>query len=225
MATVLEFKDLSRPIHSGKLLIRESGSINARQILAVKGPSGSGKSTLLRMLARIVSVQSGDVYWQGRHWQSIAPGTWRRNIHYVSQKPIMFEGTGEDNIRLPFTLAELKENTGYSSELCQEYMKELELPSGLLQQNAQTLSGGEAARLALIRALLIEPKVLLLDEPTAYLDGSTRSKLINLISSWVKDKPERAIIIVSHNDEDLNRLNDVFVLHMNNIMDGVQKNG
>lgn len=220
--SVLEFKDLYRSLDNRNLYIRESGSVNAGQVLAVQGPSGSGKSTLLRMLARIVSSEAGDVYWRDKHWYSIAPGTWRGHIHYVSQKPVMFAGTGEDNMRLPFALRALKERASYSPELCQQYMEELELPRELLQQNAQTFSGGEAARIALIRALMIEPEVLLLDEPTAYLDSGSRVKLLNMIGRWVHDKPERAIIMVSHNDNDLGSLDNVVFMHMTNLKEARQ---
>jgi putative ABC transport system ATP-binding protein len=71
-----------------------------------------------------------------------------------------------------------------------------------LEQSAKTLSGGEAARMALIRALLLEPEVLLLDEPTAYLDEDNRQHLLTLLKYWVAEK-SRAIVMVSHNEQDL----------------------
>lgn len=214
MHKVLEFNELYRPFDKRSVFVRESGSVESGQILSVKGPSGSGKSTLLRMLARIIRSESGDVYWERKHWQTIAPATWRRSIHYVSQKPVMFAGTVEDNLRQPFSLREIKEHATFSEPLCRQYIEELDLPLELLQQNAPSLSGGEASRVALIRALLLEPAVLLLDEPTAYLDGSNRLQLVNLISRWVIEKPLRAVIIVSHNDDELGGLDNVSSLYM-----------
>lgn len=215
MDMVLEFKDLYRRIDQRSSFIKESGFVQAGQILAVKGPSGSGKSTLLRMLARIISADSGDVYWRGQHWHSISPQTWRRSIHYVSQKPVMLNGTVEDNFRIPFSLGEIKEQASYSPLLGEQYMQALDLPLELLRQPAQTLSGGEAARVALIRALMIEPEVLLLDEPGAYLDNSNRSLLIQFLADWVQNKAGRAMVIVSHNDDHLDQLSNVSTLFMN----------
>lgn len=214
MDMVLEFKDLYRSLDQRRFFVRESGSLEAGQILSVKGASGSGKSTLLRMLARTIKAESGDVYWRGRHWFSIAPGAWRCGVHYVAQKPVMFGGTVEDNFRLPFTLREMKEHTSFSPSLCAQYMRNLGLPGELLKQPAQTLSGGEAARVALIRALMIEPEVLLLDEPGAYLDSNSRTLLVNLLADWVQSKAGRAIVMVSHNDDNLDILNNVSTLHM-----------
>ena len=214
MAVVLEFKDLYRPLDQRRFFVRESASLKAGQILSVKGASGSGKSTLLRMLARIIKAESGDVYWRGRHWFTIAPGTWRCGVHYVAQKPVMFGGTVEENFRLPFTLREIKERAAFSPLLCEQYMQNLGLPLDLLRQPAQTLSGGEAARVALIRALMIEPEVLLLDEPGAYLDSDSRSLLIHLLADWVQSKAERAIVMVSHNDDNLDSLDNISTLYM-----------
>lgn len=214
MDTVLEFKELYRPFDKRSLFICESGSVKAGHVLSIKGPSGSGKSTLLRMLARIVYTTSGDVYWEGKHWMTIPPGTWRRNIHYVSQKPVMFEGTVKANLLQPFSLREIKEHAFFSDSMLIQYMNELDLPRELLEQNAQSLSGGEASRVALIRALLVEPAVLLLDEPTAYLDGDKRLKLIGLIARWVKERSGRAVVMVSHNEDELENINKVATLIM-----------
>lgn len=214
MDKALEFKDLYRPFDSRSVFIRETGSVESGHILAVKGPSGSGKSTLLRMLARIISSASGDVYWEGKHWSSISPATWRRSIHYLSQKPVMFSNTVEENLRLPFSLREIKGYSSFSESLCARYLQEMDLPRELLTQNAQSLSGGEASRAALVRALLLEPAVLLLDEPTACLDSGRRRQVIEAISRWVKEKTGRAVIIVTHNYEELDKLDNVSILEM-----------
>lgn len=124
----------------------------------------------------------------------------------------MFAGTVEDNFRLPFAVKSAKEQGPYTRDSVESYMKALDLPMNYITQEAQTLSGGEASRVALIRALLVEPEVLLLDEPTAYLDGDSRSRVIQLISRWVKAQPGRAVIIVSHNEDEIKNLDNLSVL-------------
>jgi len=214
MYTILDFRNLGRSLGNRNTMVRESASVSAGNILTIKGPSGSGKSTLLRMLARLIAAESGEVYFKGTYWHAIPATDWRRSVHYVSQKPVMFRGSVEDNLRLPFALSSMKEGPSYSKQICEQYMKTLDLPSELLGQNAQTLSGGEASRIALIRALMIDPTVVLLDEPTAYLDDENRIRVMQLVARWVKETPGRAIIIVTHGEDDLKDLKDLTVLEM-----------
>ncbi|MDD3890058.1 MAG: ATP-binding cassette domain-containing protein, partial [Syntrophomonadaceae bacterium] len=144
-------------------------------------------------------------------WQTIAPMEWRTRVHYVAQKPVMFPGTLEENFRMPFKVSSILSDKVFSTENMLQYLAEIDLPPSMLSQEAGTLSGGEAARAALIRALLMEPEILLLDEPTAYLDGDSRAAVINLLNQWVAVQ-ERAILVVSHKDEDISELNKVSIL-------------
>lgn len=212
MQSVLEFRELYRTMGNHNSFIKESGQVGSGCILSVRGPSGAGKSTLLRMLARLLMPENGDMYLGGEHWRAIPPEVWRRRVQYLSQKPVIFAGTVEDNFNMPFTIRKANLENGFSVRDLEVYLNILDLPQEIMSQNAQTLSGGEASRVALIRALLVEPEVLLLDEPTAYLDGESRSKVISLISRWVKEQPDRAVIIVSHNQEDLVGLDNVSFL-------------
>lgn len=212
MDTILEFKNLQRSLGNRQSLIRESATVGAGQILAVQGPSGSGKSTLLRVLARLIPFDAGEVWLKGTDWRSIPPEAWRRRVHYVSQKPVMFAGSVEDNLRLPFALKSVQGGTQYSHQAAEQYMQFLDMPRDIWNQNALTVSGGEAARVALIRALMIEPEVLLLDEPTAYLDGENRIKVVQLIVRWVNEKNGRAVVMVSHDEKDLLNINGVVSL-------------
>ncbi|MGE5415871.1 MAG: ATP-binding cassette domain-containing protein [Acidobacteriota bacterium] len=214
MTNVLEFEDLYRTLGNRNAFIKVSGAVPAGGILALKGPSGAGKSTVLRMLARLIAPESGEMYLKGQPWLSLPPGTWRRRVQYLSQKPVMFGGTVEDNLRMPFGLASIKDQNGYSPKHAETLMETLDLPLELLSQKAQTLSGGEASRIALIRALLVDPEILLLDEPTAYLDENSRQKVLQLIGEWVKEGLDRGVIIVSHTQDDLIHLDNVTVIEI-----------
>ncbi|HWP96829.1 MAG TPA: ATP-binding cassette domain-containing protein [Syntrophomonadaceae bacterium] len=189
-----------------------SAELSAGAVLAVKGPSGVGKSTLMRMLARLIVSEQGQVFLQGHPWMEISPGEWRRRVHYVAQKPVLLPGSLEYNFHLPFTLAGLRNSVSFSQERLDFYMIELGLGRSMLEQPAQTLSGGEAARAALIRALLIHPQVLLLDEPTAYLDDDSHRRVMAVLKYWLVEKEERGIILVSHQNEDLSEVGPVSIL-------------
>lgn len=199
-----------------------SAELAEGSVLAVKGPSGAGKSTLLRMLARLIVSQQGRVFLKGRHWMEISPGEWRRRVHYVAQKPVLFPGSLEDNFHLPFTLAGLRNSISFSHERLDLYLDELGLSRSMLEQPAQTLSGGEAARAALIRALLIYPQVLLLDEPTAYLDDDSRRQVMAILKNWLNEDGERGIILVSHQEEDLSEMGPVSILNIHSRQEEVK---
>lgn len=210
MKTLLEFEDIFYRFDSGNRSLAVSGKVSVGGVLAVRGASGTGKSTLLRILARLIKPERGELRYRDKSFQDISPLEWRRKIHYVAQKPVMFEGTVEDNLRLPFSIKSIAGK--YDDRLVSDYMDRLLLPFGMLQQKAHNLSGGEAARIALIRALLIQPEVLLLDEPTAALDNASRSQVLKLLADWVKGQGEKAMIIVSHQDQDLEDLPGLSIL-------------
>jgi len=202
--------------------LQTSGRLTEGDVLAVRGPSGSGKSTLLKMLARLLAPDTGNILYRGRDYTMISPQEWRRKIQYLAQKPVMFEGSVEQNLLLPFSLAVIARDLSYDWVQADKYMRELGLSTEMLSQEATTLSGGEAARIALIRSLLINPEILLLDEPTAYLDEANRKKLITVLRQWIQEQPFRAMIIVSHQPEDLFEIPNIRFL---DLMHTVNKGG
>jgi len=215
MSSLLEFRDLRRHFEGKQgRYVMESGVLESGGILVLKGPSGAGKSTLLKTLARLLQPQGGEVYLQGKDWLTYSSSEWRCKVQYVPQKPVVFSGSLEDNLCLPFSLKANQGYLHYDRDQARVCLERLDMPSHLLAQAAATLSGGEAARLALVRALLINPQVLLLDEPTAYLDGDNRLRAMELISEWVKAEAGRGAIMVSHNDEDLESLPEVSILNI-----------
>jgi len=169
-------------------------------VLLVKGPSGSGKSTLLRILSRLQALVEGQIYFQGINMLSFTPQLWRSKVLYVPQKPAIFAGTVYDNLLIPYTLR-INKSKDFKLEIIKELFGKLLLDFSITGQNAKTLSGGEAARIALLRAVLMEPNILLLDEPTAALDDSTKKAVLSFLAGWLEQKKDRGIVLVSHSDE------------------------
>lgn len=215
-AGLLSFNRLTRRINSHGRQIDVSGQVEAGGVLSVQGASGAGKSTLLRVLARLMAAHGGEVFLQGRSWQEIPPQEWRTRVQYVAQKPVLFEGTGEENLRVPFLLRAVQQKKSYSPVMARDYLRQLHIHESILSQPARSLSGGEAARLSLVRALLLDPEVLLLDEPTASLDADNRERLMGVLSRWVGQQ-QRAIVMVSHSESDLLAFSRYGTLHLESL--------
>jgi tungstate transport system ATP-binding protein len=174
------------------LLIREASAY------ALTGLNGSGKSTLLRILAGLEIAEIGEVYFQGRRIQlSPYPFGMRRVIVYMHQHPVMFSGSVADNISYGLAArGYAKSDISGAVETVMEWAG----ISHLRANNPLTLSGGEKQRVALARAKVLNPKLLLLDEPTASLDGAAREQVITMISSLTAGGSS---VMVATHDRDL----------------------
>ncbi|MGI9604350.1 MAG: ABC transporter ATP-binding protein [Acidimicrobiales bacterium] len=141
-------------------------------ITVVCGPSGSGKSTLLRLLNRLDDATTGTVGWRGADLASLDPQGLRRRVAMVFQRPVVFSGSVLDNLRT--VVPDLTEDQAVAR------LADVALGRDLLHRPAERLSGGEAQRLCLARALTTDPEVVLADEPTASLDAEARRHLEDL---------------------------------------------
>ncbi len=205
------------PGHSNQ--IKVSGSLAGGEVLVVRGPSGAGKSTLLRVLSRLQPCLSGEGFLNGESWLQMPGSIWRASVHYIAQKPAVFDGTVADNLVKPFEIRAVNGKKAFDPGLAKALMEKLLLASGLWNQDARTLSGGEVARLAFVRALLIEPQVLLLDEPVAALDDKSRKAFYSALSDWLTGL-NRGAVLVSHNNDDLEFLHRVSYLDLANRQEG-----
>ena len=138
----------------GELELKASFSVGPGQALHLSGPSGAGKTTLLRALVLLEETKGGEVYLDGKPWNSFPPPLWRRLVGFLPQVPVMFPGTVEDNLRAPFSTKNAR-GQKYDRSEALNLCSLLKLPSSTLDRDAQTLSGGEAARVALARACLL----------------------------------------------------------------------
>ena len=172
--------------------------IPANGVTVLAGPSGAGKSTLLRLLNRLDDPVAGEIRWRGRALSEWAPTELRRQVAMVFQRPPLFSGTVLENLRVASADVDV-ERAGH-------VLEHVGLDPELLGQDAESLSGGEAQRMCVARALLTEPAVLLADEPTAALDRAARATVEDL-GRMLADSGV-AVIWVSHDTDQLRRLAD-----------------
>ena len=170
------------------------------------GPSGSGNSTLLRLLNRLDDPIAGEIRWHGRSLTDMAPDELRRQVGTVFQRPPLFAGSVLDNFAVALP--------GIDETRARHVLEHVGLPVELLHRAAADLSGGEAQRMCVARALLTRPSVVLADEPTAALDGEARSTIEELAQQLAAEGTP--LIWVSHDTAQLRRLAD----HVLVIVDG-----
>jgi ABC-type multidrug transport system ATPase subunit len=143
--------------------------VPAGLVTALIAPSGAGKSTLLRCMNRLVAPDSGEVLLNGQDIRDLEPRTLRRRVGLVAQSPVMLPGTVRENVL--YAIDEPTDDRAVRA-LCAAG-----LAADFAGRPAKELSGGEAARVALARALARDPEVLLLDEPTAALDHDIAARV------------------------------------------------
>lgn len=182
-------------------------TLHAGERLGITGPSGSGKTLLLRTLAGLESLQTGELTFDGRALADWAMPAYRARVVYVPQRPTLREGTVRAALCAPFAFR-LHRNHAFPEERTHTLLQTLGRNDSFLQQLAERLSGGEAQIVAMLRALLIDPDVLLLDEPTASLDPETVAIIELLITHWMAERPDRACLWTSHDRAQLERVSD-----------------
>lgn len=169
-------------------------SADKGDIVALIGPTGSGKTTLLRLIDLLEAPSSGMIIFDGRDMTAEGENSRlkaRRRMSMVFQKPVMFKGSVLKNV-----LYGLKIRGKNEKDRAEDTIRAVGL-AGYENRDASTLSGGEMQRTALARALVTDPELLLLDEPTANLDPKTAASIEKIISGL----PGRGttIIMATHN--------------------------
>jgi putative ABC transport system ATP-binding protein len=205
---LLEARNVGRrhPNGQGWLLADVSLAIPAGARLAVAGPSGAGKTLLLRALAMLDPLQGGCVCWQGQAVHRDALPSFRSTVIYLHQRAALVEDTVEAALRRPFDLR-VHRRRRFDRGRILDLLGQLGRDESFLEKKSGDLSGGEIQITALLRALQLDPTVLLLDEPTAALDPHTAAAVEELLGRWVGgDGGPRAMVWVCHDAQQAARM-------------------
>lgn len=181
--------------------------LRAGERLGITGPSGSGKTLLLRTLAGLEPPQRGELTFCGRALAVWSMPTYRARVVYVPQRPALREGTVQAALYAPFEFR-LRRSRAFPNEQARALLQALGRDKDFLRQRAERLSGGESQIVAVLRALLVAPDVLLLDEPTASLDAATVGAIEQMVEHWISEQPGRACLWTSHDHAQLERVTD-----------------
>jgi len=200
----LEVRSLSKSIGKAVILHEVSLTVERGEILGLIGPTGSGKTTLLRIINLLDEPSTGSILFgdkevSGRpEKESLAT---RRKMAMVFQKPVMFRASVKENVSYGLRMRGRQER--YEKIRVEEALEMVGL-SGYESRDANTLSGGEMQRIALARALILQPELLLLDEPTANLDPRSAASIDSLLRSLAGSRT--AVILATHNMEQCRKL-------------------
>lgn len=189
-------------------------SLNACEKVALIGQSGAGKSSLMNMLLGFLAYE-GSVKINGVELRDLDMAYWRTQLAWVGQHPQLVRGTLRDNIVLgksEATEAEIDEALRQSCAW--EFVQRLGL-EGSVQDANGGLSGGQAQRIAIARALLQSASLLLLDEPTASLDAQSEQQVLQALHQLSRD---RATLMITHRIEDLKQVNYIWVMKQGQII-------
>ncbi|HIE25473.1 MAG TPA: ABC transporter ATP-binding protein [Anaerolineales bacterium] len=193
--------------------------IKRGEVLAVVGPNGAGKSTLLLILARLLKAHAGQILFNGTPVQNESDTVYRRRIALVMQDPLLFDRSVYENVA-----SGLKFRGRSKAEIQEKVPLWLERlgVADLAERRAKKLSGGEAQRVSLARALVLEPELLLLDESFSALDPPTRTNLLDDLKILLKNSATTTVF-VTHDLEEAKKIATCMAVIVGNFLRQVGK--
>lgn len=218
MSTLLRAEGI-RVEAGGRTILDVPGlEVRAGETLVLLGPTGAGKTTLLRVLGFLLRPQEGKLYWSGDGTPLPFPPplALRRRVAMAFQEPLLFQGTVAENVAWGLGIRGIR--GAERSRRVGAALERLGIES-LASRPAQQLSGGEAQRTAIARALVLEPELLLLDEPLASLDRVTRRRLADEIRQLLRAGGTTCVYVTHDQPEGLFMADRVVILEKGRIVE------
>ncbi len=201
---VIEIEGLEVFRSGQRVLTVDHLSVPEKEILAIIGPNGAGKSTLLLVLSHLLKKQSGKVLYRGQEVSDYGELAYRRKIGLVLQDPLLLDGSVFDNVASGLKFRKVPKVE--INKRVDQWLEKLGI-SHLRDRHSRTLSGGEAQRVSLARAFVLNPDLMLLDEPFTALDTMTRLRLLDDFRSLVRQSGV-TVLFVTHDQNEALQLGD-----------------
>lgn len=201
-----------RNLHYRDILHIEKLTFEKNALNIVVGESGSGKTTLLKLLTRLYTKDSGTITFNGREIEAIDPLELRRKAVFVGQEPTI-SGNVTEAVKEAFYF---NEQPYPERERILSYFDIFQLPHELAEKDASVLSAGEKQRVVILRAIMLNTDVILLDEPFANLNFELSSHILSYFFNDLIGKQNKTILLISHSPE----LNRLFPCHLITLKDG-----
>ncbi len=187
----IEFRNVSFSYNAREPVLKNvSFSVNPGEHVAIVGPSGIGKTTLLSLILRFYKLTAGDILFDGQSASELEVGSLRRRIGYVSERTLLLRGSIMENLRYGNAEAS-KEEVIRAARVAGIHDFICSLPAGYeseISEAGVNLSEGQKQRLSIVRALVKNPDILVLDEPTSALESLTEKSVFNSLFTLVRDK-------------------------------------
>ena len=215
----IEFRNLNFDYPDGTPVLKDINlKVERGTTLAIVGGTGSGKSTLVNLIPRIRQAARGTLFVDGVDIQDIPLRVLRSNIGFVEQEPFLFSDYLRNNITYGLETADETEvrAAAHTADLLAQIE---EFPEGLqtfLGERGMTISGGQRQRSALARAIIIKPKILILDDAFANVDTQTEDTILNRLDEIMKD---RTTILISHRISTVKNADHIIVLNEGSIVE------
>lgn len=204
---LLQVNNVGYQVGTTKILNNISFDLHPGEFKLITGPSGCGKSTLLKIIASLLSPNSGEILFVGEDIATLNPEHYRQQVSYCAQTPALFGDTVYDNLIFPWQIRNRRLDPGaFLADLAR-----FQLPESMLTKNINELSGGEKQRISLIRNLQFLPQVLLLDEITSALDESNKRNVNEIIHHYARDQ-QIGVLWVTHDKDEINHADEIITL-------------
>jgi ATP-binding cassette subfamily B protein len=215
----IEFRHVGFRYGNRKVIRDLTLKIAPGEMIGLVGHTGAGKSTLINLVCRFFDVAEGAIFVDGRDIRSYPISRYRRNIGIVLQEPFLFYGTIAENIsygRPEATRGEILE----AARAARAHEFILQLPDGydsMVGERGQSLSGGERQRISIARALLTDPRILILDEATSAVDTQTERQIQEALQNLVRG---RTTIAIAHRLSTLRQADRIIVIDRGRLVEG-----